>query len=61
MMKKFAVLMLTIAVSCIMAAPVVAGERAGAFSLSPFVGGYTFDGVQHLKPPLCTDCASGTT
>lgn len=26
-----------------------AGERAGAFSLSPFVGGYTFDGAQHLK------------
>jgi len=26
-----------------------AGERAGAFSLSPFAGGYTFDGVQHLK------------
>ncbi|HEX2768519.1 MAG TPA: OmpA family protein [Geobacteraceae bacterium] len=26
-----------------------AGEREGVFSLSPFVGGYTFDGVQHLK------------
>lgn len=26
-----------------------AGERAGAFSLSPFIGGYTFDGEQHLK------------
>jgi len=26
-----------------------AGERAGAFSISPFAGGYTFDGVQHLK------------
>ena len=26
-----------------------AGEREGAFSISPFAGGYTFDGVQHLK------------
>jgi len=26
-----------------------AGERAGAFSISPFMGGYTFGGVQHLE------------
>jgi OOP family OmpA-OmpF porin len=26
-----------------------AGERAHAVSVSPFVGGYTFDGVQHLE------------
>jgi len=26
-----------------------AGERAGAFSVSPFGGGYTFDGAQHLQ------------
>jgi OOP family OmpA-OmpF porin len=32
-----------------MAAPVAAGERAGAVSLSPFVGGYTFDGVQKIE------------
>src|SRR5690349_7649511 len=49
MMKKLAALMLGVAVACVMAAPAVAGERAGAFSLSPFVGGYTFDGVQHLE------------
>ncbi|HLO25541.1 MAG TPA: OmpA family protein, partial [Geobacteraceae bacterium] len=49
MMKKIAALILTVAVSCITAAPVAAGERAGAISLSPFVGGYTFDGVQHLR------------
>ena len=48
-MKKLAALLMTFAALCIMAAPVVAGERAGALSLSPFVGGYTFDGVQHLK------------
>ena len=49
MMKKLAALMLTIAALCITAAPVAAGERAGAFSISPFVGGYTFDGVQGLE------------
>ena len=27
----------------------IAEQRAGAFTLSPFVGGYTFDGVQHLE------------
>ncbi len=27
----------------------LAGQRAGAFSLSPFVGGYTFDGVERLE------------
>jgi OmpA-OmpF porin, OOP family len=26
-----------------------AGERAGAFSVSPFGGGYTFEGEQHMK------------
>jgi OOP family OmpA-OmpF porin len=26
-----------------------AGERAGAFSVSPFAGGYTFEGEQHMK------------
>jgi OmpA-OmpF porin, OOP family len=49
MMKKLAALMLTLGSLSIMAAPVAAGEREGAVSLSPFVGGYTFDGVQHLK------------
>lgn len=49
MMKKQAALMLTVAAVCAMAAPAIAGEREGAFSISPFAGGYTFDGVQHLK------------
>ncbi|MDD2231169.1 MAG: porin family protein, partial [Candidatus Cloacimonetes bacterium] len=48
-MKKIITLMLSIAVLCITAAPVFAGEREGAFSISPFVGGYTFGGVQHLE------------
>ncbi len=47
-MKKLAALLITFAALCVMAAPVAAGERAGALSLSPYVGGYTFDGVEHL-------------
>ena len=35
--------------SLLLTATSFAGERAGAFSVSPFVGGYTFDGVQHRK------------
>jgi OOP family OmpA-OmpF porin len=49
MVKKLAASLMTFAALCIMAAPVAAGERAGALSLSPFVGGYTFDGVEHLR------------
>jgi len=48
-MKKFAALMLTTAALSISTSPAFAGEREGAFSVSPFVGGYTFDGVQHLE------------
>jgi len=29
--------------------PLQAGERAGAFSVSPYIGGYTFDGTQHFE------------
>jgi OOP family OmpA-OmpF porin len=31
------------------AAPGLAEVKAGSFSVTPFVGGYTFDGVQHLE------------
>jgi OOP family OmpA-OmpF porin len=48
-MKHLAVFMLSIAVLCVIAAPVAAEEREGAVSLSPFIGGYTFDGALHLK------------
>ncbi len=33
----------------LLAATCMAGEREGAFSVSPFGGGYTFDGKQHMK------------
>jgi OOP family OmpA-OmpF porin len=48
-MKKPAALILTAAALSISVAPAFSGEREGAFSISPFAGGYTFDGVQHLK------------
>lgn len=48
-MRRFLSLILTLAVVCLVAQPVTAGDRAGAFSVSPFVGGYTFDGEQHLE------------
>ena len=49
MIKKIVSLMMTLALACFMAAPVFAGEREGAISLSPFIGGYTFDGIQQLE------------
>jgi len=48
-MKKLLSSMLMVAAISVAAQPVLAGERAGAFSVSPFVGGYTFDGEQHLE------------
>lgn len=30
----------------------IGGERAGAISISPYIGGYTFDGAQHLDTNL---------
>ncbi|WP_188055275.1 outer membrane beta-barrel domain-containing protein [Oryzomonas rubra] len=48
-MKKITT-MVTMAFACMaFATGALAGERQGAFSVSPFVGGYTFDGVQHLE------------
>lgn len=41
--------MLSAAALFIGTAPALAGEREGAFSISPFAGGYSFDGEQHLE------------
>lgn len=48
-MKKIVTSMLACGAAMVMASTAVAGEREGAFSVSPFVGGYTFGGVQHLE------------
>ena len=48
-MKKRVSSMLAFGAVLIMASSAVAGEREGAVSVSPFIGGYTFGGVQHLE------------
>jgi OOP family OmpA-OmpF porin len=40
---------LFVALSFMTAGTVHAGEKAGAVTLSPFVGGYTFDGAERLE------------
>jgi OmpA-OmpF porin, OOP family len=47
MKKRYFCMALLLSLS--MATNCLAVERTGAFSVSPFVGGYTFDGVQHLE------------
>jgi OOP family OmpA-OmpF porin len=47
MWNSIAVTLVTIFV--VTTGTVYAGERAGAFSISPFVGGYTFDGAESLE------------
>lgn len=41
--------LLALAAIAVTAAPGLAENRSGAGYISPFVGGYTFDGAQHLK------------
>jgi len=36
-----------------------AGNKAGSFSISPIIGGYTFDGVQHLDTNLVFGARAG--
>ncbi len=49
-MKKFLIpLLFALLVSFAASSPLLAGERAGAISLSPYIGGYMFDGVQSLR------------
>jgi OOP family OmpA-OmpF porin len=49
-MKKFLVLsLLALIASLAVTPPISAGERAGAISVSPYIGGYTYDGDQQLE------------
>ncbi|MDD2338527.1 MAG: OmpA family protein [Geobacteraceae bacterium] len=49
-MKKFLIpLLFALLVSLVASQPLLAGERAGAVSLSPYIGGYMFDGAQSLR------------
>jgi OmpA-OmpF porin, OOP family len=48
-MKSSVFFMVALATMLMVAATAVAAERDGAVSISPFAGGYTFDGTQHLE------------
>ncbi|MHC1698401.1 MAG: OmpA family protein [Geobacteraceae bacterium] len=49
MRKIIHLLLFALLVSLVASSPLLAGERAGAVSLSPYIGGYTFDGVQSIR------------
>lgn len=48
-MNRIIILSFAIVTALATASASFAGERRGAFSVSPFIGGYTFDGTQHLE------------
>ena len=48
-MKKTFLLLLMTLVAIAGAAPATAAVRSGGITVSPYVGGYTFDGLQHLQ------------
>jgi OOP family OmpA-OmpF porin len=48
-MKRTGIIGMLTALMFAFAAPCFAGERQGAITLSPYIGGYTFDGVEQLE------------
>lgn len=54
-MKKILLPMIILVTAVLTSSPALAEVREGAFTISPFVGGYTFDGVQHIN----TNVAAG--
>lgn len=57
-MKRYSSL-LFLAAALMLTSPAMAEVRGGAFTVFPFVGGYTFDGVQHLQTNVATGVAIG--
>ena len=53
-MKKSFLPLLTLLTALLMAPNAIAEVRGGAITVSPFVGGYTFDGSQHLQTNIAT-------
>lgn len=58
-MKKFLFLQLLLTAALGLATAASAGVREGAFTVTPFVGGYTFDGVQHVKTNVVSGLGLG--
>ena len=48
-MKRSVIVPVLLASLFLLVVPTFAAERQGAVSFSPFVGGYTFDGIQHAR------------
>ena len=51
-MKKTFLALIVLITAFIMASPVCADVQKGAITVSPFLGGYLFDGIQHLEGSL---------
>jgi len=58
-MKKILVLFMSCLTLIAMAAPVSAEVQGGAFTFSPFFGGYVFDGTQHLNAAIAPGFRAG--
>jgi outer membrane beta-barrel protein len=54
-MRKTCLLLLTAVIAIAVAVPALAEVRSGGFTVSPYVGGFTFDGVEHAQ----TNVSSG--
>jgi len=52
MKKKLFFVLLAIMMSLLLCYPAVAANRAGAGSVTPFIGGYNFDGDEHLDKAI---------
>jgi outer membrane beta-barrel protein len=48
-MKKTILLLVALVTTCTVASTAVAAVQGGEITITPFVGGYTFDGIQHLE------------
>lgn len=58
-MKKLFLLSLLLFAALGLATAASAGVREGAFTVTPFVGGYTFDGVQHVNTNVVSGLGLG--
>ena len=58
-MKKTFMLLLMTLVAIAVTSPAMAAVRSGGVTVSPFVGGYTFDGLEHLQTNVTTGLRVG--
>ena len=58
-MKKTLLPLIVLVTAFVMASPAIAEIKGGELTISPFVGGYTFDGIQHLDTSISGGLAVG--